>query len=409
MENGHITFGGDYYASLDNCLCLLGEYSTADISVLTLASDIALEGHTKSIDHLIEASLLKKYLSDYGRITASKEITKEFNAKLEGTKSGVKGILVGYGINNDCGTIDCGVDFKRRYREVSILPDYFCTGPATKNYNTYVSSFWCIGNPDDTSQDPVAMEGDSGGPLYLKATDGSLYLVGVIGGQHAEKNGTRGSASSVITHSDLLFPPSFILMVSKALNIHEAADLNEKSICVTGDFGSRAASTYFREHQMTYVPINSANLRQSADTFFAGQCDAFLLLEMYVADYTNKMQDFLVLSERIPIAQDSTVYAALAPPTPPIPLLPTEPMQRQGSLTSGNYSVSPSVSGGVHNMRDGPGIGHNLIVGIPARSSGVSLGECRDPDDGRSKNLWCRAEWNGYLGWVSRSGIVDPM
>lgn len=82
------------------------------------------------------------------------------------------------------------------------------------------------------------------------------------------------------------------------------------------------------------------------------------------------------------------------------------PVQRtEAPRTFGNYSVKPNVSGGVHNMRTGPGVGHPIVVSIPAMSSGVSLGRCRAADDGISRNLWCQASWRGNTGWVSRSGI----
>jgi SH3-like domain-containing protein len=75
-------------------------------------------------------------------------------------------------------------------------------------------------------------------------------------------------------------------------------------------------------------------------------------------------------------------------------------------VTSGNFSISPNVSGGVHNMRDGPGISHSLVIAIPAGSSGVSLGRCQESDDRRTTQPWCRADWHGYSGWISLSGIV---
>ena len=57
-------------------------------------------------------------------------------------------------------------------------------------------------------------------------------------------------------------------------------------------------------------------------------------------------------------------------------------------------------------MRSGPGTGHQLVVSIPAGSSGVSLGACQDPDDGRSTQKWCRADWNGNSGWISTGGLA---
>ena len=72
------------------------------------------------------------------------------------------------------------------------------------------------------------------------------------------------------------------------------------------------------------------------------------------------------------------------------------------------YRVASGVSQGIHNMRSGPGVGHSLIVSIPANSTGVSveIDSCRSPDDGRSTQQWCKAQWRGYSGWVSMGGLV---
>ena len=71
-------------------------------------------------------------------------------------------------------------------------------------------------------------------------------------------------------------------------------------------------------------------------------------------------------------------------------------------------SVSPDVSQGILNMRSGPGIGHPIIVSIPAGTHGLELGTCRSPDDGKSRYKWCDVEWKGFSGWVS-SGSVRPI
>ena len=72
------------------------------------------------------------------------------------------------------------------------------------------------------------------------------------------------------------------------------------------------------------------------------------------------------------------------------------------------FRVKAGVSQGVHNMRSGPGTGHSLVVSIPAGASAVmvDLGNCREPDDGRSANQWCRATWQGRSGWVSMGGLT---
>jgi uncharacterized protein YraI len=66
-----------------------------------------------------------------------------------------------------------------------------------------------------------------------------------------------------------------------------------------------------------------------------------------------------------------------------------------------SYSVKQDVSDGVLNMRDGPGTGHRLLRSIPAGSGGLSIGECRNPDDGTSRFKWCYTSWRGQSGWIS--------
>lgn len=66
-----------------------------------------------------------------------------------------------------------------------------------------------------------------------------------------------------------------------------------------------------------------------------------------------------------------------------------------------DYSVKQDASGGILNMRAGPGTGHALVRSIPAGSGGLTIGECREPDDGTSRYKWCRASWSGYAGWIS--------
>jgi hypothetical protein len=72
------------------------------------------------------------------------------------------------------------------------------------------------------------------------------------------------------------------------------------------------------------------------------------------------------------------------------------------------FRISPNVSGGIHNLRTGPGIRYSLVVSIPAGSDDVEvmLDSCRQPDDGVSKQKWCPASWRGNSGWLSLSGLV---
>jgi hypothetical protein len=76
----------------------------------------------------------------------------------------------------------------------------------------------------------------------------------------------------------------------------------------------------------------------------------------------------------------------------------TEPAQR-------SFRVSSSVSGGVLNLRDGPGIRHSLISAIPVGSLLSPAGACIKGDDGITRYKWCYVKWNGTTGWVSASGL----
>ena len=96
-----------------------------------------------------------------------------------------------------------------------------------------------------------------------------------------------------------------------------------------------------------------------------------------------------------------------APSTTVHPEAPSTSQQQPSTSASYTRSIKSDVSGGYLNMRTGPGTNYSVITTIPAGSTGVSLGECRDPEDGKSKLQFCRAGWNGYNGWVSISGIAD--
>jgi uncharacterized protein YraI len=82
------------------------------------------------------------------------------------------------------------------------------------------------------------------------------------------------------------------------------------------------------------------------------------------------------------------------------------PVATQAQVLPGSYSIAPGVSEGILNMRSGPGQGHSVVVAIPAGSGGVTIGPCQAPDDGRSRNSWCWAQWKSHSGWVSSSGIL---
>ena len=71
------------------------------------------------------------------------------------------------------------------------------------------------------------------------------------------------------------------------------------------------------------------------------------------------------------------------------------------------YRVLPKVAGGVQNLRAGPSTAYNIVVAIPEGSTGITIGTCRPPEDGKTTRPWCAASWRGYSGWISSCCIVD--
>ena len=70
------------------------------------------------------------------------------------------------------------------------------------------------------------------------------------------------------------------------------------------------------------------------------------------------------------------------------------------------FKVWEGVSGGVLNLRSGPGMDHEVIVSISAGSTGLDVDTCRFSDDSTSKNQWCHVIWKGNSGWVSACCIT---
>jgi hypothetical protein len=69
------------------------------------------------------------------------------------------------------------------------------------------------------------------------------------------------------------------------------------------------------------------------------------------------------------------------------------------------FRVISEVSGGKLNLRDGPGKGHSSIAEIPAGATLRQVGPCVRSDDGKTRDPWCKVEWNGRTGWASSSGL----
>jgi len=107
----------------------------------------------------------------------------------------------------------------------------------------------------------------------------------------------------------------------------------------------------------------------------------------------------------------SPPQAVIAPPAaaaPPAIVSPSRPPSPQvTALPPETYRVLPNVSQGIHNMRTGPGVSFPLVVSIPAGATGLIVGQCRPPQDGRSAHPWCEVSWRGHRGWTSACCVVS--
>jgi hypothetical protein len=89
---------------------------------------------------------------------------------------------------------------------------------------------------------------------------------------------------------------------------------------------------------------------------------------------------------------------AVAPPPSPPPVV---------ALPPATYRVLGNVSQGIHNMRTGPGTNFPLVTSMPAGATGITIGRCQPPKDGRSGNNWCEVKWREFSGWASACCMVD--
>jgi uncharacterized protein YraI len=69
------------------------------------------------------------------------------------------------------------------------------------------------------------------------------------------------------------------------------------------------------------------------------------------------------------------------------------------------YQVSPSVSDGKLNIRDGPGTNHQLLGTMPAGTV-VNVYGCVRRDDGINGAPFCQVTWQGIHGWASTADMV---
>ena len=89
-------------------------------------------------------------------------------------------------------------------------------------------------------------------------------------------------------------------------------------------------------------------------------------------------------------------------------LSPSSTVEPPASSKYDLVQINPEIGGGGMNVRSGPGIGHGVVGRIPSGSVGVRIftDTCRTSDDGKTRDPWCRGEWNQVAGWISSSGFV---
>ena len=92
-------------------------------------------------------------------------------------------------------------------------------------------------------------------------------------------------------------------------------------------------------------------------------------------------------------------------PAPSLLPVPNAAAPTRSELEPAMYRVLANVSGGVQNLRSGPGLQHPVIVAIPAGATGITLGECHRSTFGTRP--WCAAKWRTYSGFISSCCIVD--
>jgi hypothetical protein len=80
----------------------------------------------------------------------------------------------------------------------------------------------------------------------------------------------------------------------------------------------------------------------------------------------------------------------------------TAPKTPEATMT---FIIPPGVSGGVMNIRTGPGANYGLIGAIPAGQM-VRASRCVPREDGIAGADWCLVSWNGLTGWVSQAGLM---
>jgi hypothetical protein len=95
----------------------------------------------------------------------------------------------------------------------------------------------------------------------------------------------------------------------------------------------------------------------------------------------------------------------VASPAAPTLATPNRAAPMRSEPEPATYRVLTNVSGGVQNLREGPGLQYQVIVPIPAGATGITLGACERSRFGTRP--WCAAKWRTYEGFISSCCIVD--
>ena len=67
------------------------------------------------------------------------------------------------------------------------------------------------------------------------------------------------------------------------------------------------------------------------------------------------------------------------------------------------------VSQGYMNVRNGPGTNYKVLASAPAGTtfSWDGFAICVKRQDGKVGPDWCKVNYNGVTGWVSKAGLVS--
>jgi hypothetical protein len=76
-----------------------------------------------------------------------------------------------------------------------------------------------------------------------------------------------------------------------------------------------------------------------------------------------------------------------------------------GGRSAARAGAAFRVKSKLSNLRNGPGIRHDIIAELPKGTLLRQTGDCVHSDDGVTRDPWCKVDWNGTPGWASSSGL----